>query len=805
MSLLTRLKTWRSADWLPLVCAVICPIPVVGQSNNPLPPFVADTAMVSGFERFGSHAEIPERQAGSLLISELSCTACHASDDEWLEPKRGPRLNGVGNVVQQDWLRRYLADPHQVKSGTTMPHLLVLLPDAERAEAIEALVAFLNTQREPFPELKAGGVNPVVHEFWKRGDQERGTRLYHSIGCVACHEPDADYETVESKPSAIDELIEQLDQEEIVELGLAAAARRVKSVPHGDLTGKYSLRSLAMMLLDPARVRPNSRMPSLRLTPQEAADIATYLLARSGTPVSDVVPVTPTQALVDRGRDLFVELRCSNCHEVTGIKNYKPAKPLAELDFAVRSSCLEEPSADMARYRLDEMQRTAIRFVKNGEEPRDRSDADEVSFRMLQLNCFGCHERDGLGGVGRFRKPYFETVGNVDLGDEGRLPPSLGNVGRKLRPQALAAVFQPKSPPHRRYMTIRMPSYPTSVVELLISHLPVADGVDKSDELQVFTGSKLAEAGRDMVNTGCVQCHPFRGESLPGVVGIDLNEVTSRVYPRWFYDFIHNPNDLKNRTRMPSFFPNGRSNRPDLLDGNVALQISAIWAYLKNLEHEPLPEKIETARSANYELVPTDKPIVLRTFMNVAGTHAIAVGFPQGVHYAFDAEQVRMAIAWKGRFLDARGTWFERFTPPANPLGEHEVMFSPGHLFVSDDPREFQFGGYRLEANGVPTLLYRYGNCSIADHIEVADEGTLKRTLKIVASTFGEDVVLRAHAGRKLIASGPSTYTDEQGLSVTLPENMASTGSLQQSDDEQEWLIPLKVDGSTTVVLEYQW
>ncbi len=792
--------------WLLLACAFGWALPAAAQTDRQTTARGASEApLVSGFERFGRHDEISEQLAGALLISELNCVGCHASSDDWLQPKRGPRLGGAGNRLEQDWLRRYLAEPHELKPRTTMPHVLASLPADERSQAARALAAFVATQVEPFAEIRGSGAVPVLHEFWKRGDAESGARLYHSIGCVACHEADPDYETAEAKPSALDEMLEQLDPEELAELGLAGAARRVESVPHGELGDKYSLRSLTTMLLDPAGTRPDTRMPSLRLSPAEAADIAAYLLRENDAPAADLAPAAPPQELVDRGRSLFVELRCSNCHEAQGVDEQRPAPPLAELAADAGSSCIEHPSAGMPHYSLDDPQRAAIRAVLHAKETPERTAGDDVSFRMLQLNCYGCHQRDGLGGVGRYRKPYFETVGHVDLGDEGRLPPPLGGVGRKLRPKALAGVFHPKAPPHRPYMTVRMPTYPADAVMGLLARLPEADDVDASQESKVFPAAHAPPAaGRELANTGCVECHPFRGESLPGVVGIDLAGINQRVHPRWFYEFVLNPLTYRERTRMPTFFPNGKSNRQDLLEGDVPRQLAALWAYLEHLDREPLPEKIETVRAANFELSPEERPIVLRTFMRDAGTHAIAVGFPQGVHYAFDAEQVRPAVAWKGRFLDARGTWFERFAPPADPLGEHHVNFPAGPLFRADSPRDYAFGGYRLDAAGVPTLLYRYGDCSIEDRLEATGDG-LKRTIHVRTESPRHDIALRPHAAKKLARSGPSTYTDDQGLSVTVPANLAEAGSVHSVDEAQEWLIPLDVRDNQTLVLEYRW
>ncbi|QDV82045.1 c-type cytochrome [Planctomycetes bacterium TBK1r] len=829
---LTRRRPIVARSWWPFVFAIAIVIPGVARTEEQTPETSdADSIaapMVSGFDRFARYDELSPTLAGSLMISELSCVSCHASDDPWLQPKRGPRLTGAGNRLQPQWLKQYLADPAAMKPETTMPHVLSQLPESERGEAIDALVAFLGSQQQPFAVIKAGGALPVVHEFWKRGDADRGNKLYHTVGCVACHDPDPNYETVESKPSAIDELIEQLDPEEIADLGLASEARRVDSVPHGNLVSKYSQRSLTMMLLDPTKTRPSARMPSLRLSPLEAADIAAHLLRDQTAKQIDMQPNSAPQTMVEKGRGLFVALRCASCHdasdaltgESSGALTVAAAKPLSQLNADAGSSCIENPDGEIPRYALDNEQRRAIlaRLTDGGSE--NRTAADEVDFRMLQLNCYGCHRRDERGGVGRFRKAYFETVGHVDLGDEGRLPPTLGGVGRKLLPKALAAVFHPKTGPHRPFMAARMPSYSADTVDPLVRGFQEADRVDQSDAVDILPPQKeMADAGRDLVNTGCVGCHAFRGESLPGVVGIDLAGTTNRIDSKWFYEFVLNPSAVKKRTRMPTFFPDGKSNRPELLDGNVRHQISAIWAYLKNMDREPLPEKIETVRSANYELAPSGKPIVLRTFMEQAGTHAIAVGFPQGVHFAFDAEQMRLAIGWKQRFLDARGTWFERFTPPADPLGDAQIAMPAGPVVIADENggehegenAGYRFRGYRLDAAGVPTFLYDIAGWSIEDRIEATESGTLKRSVtarrapSVRGDTSDQKLHLLAHAAERLKPQGEFAVSDQQGLTVTLTEALARTGSLRRSGDSDQWLIPLDSQNRNTAILEYRW
>ena len=457
-----------------------------------------------------------------------------------------------------------------------MPHLLWSMSDNERADAIDALVAFLSVQRQPFETIKAGGAMPVVNEFWSRGDANHGRELYHTVGCVACHAPDEEYETSETKLSPMDELIEQLDPEELAELGLTGAARRVDSVPHGELAAKYSSRSLTIFLLDPSKRRPGARMPALRLSPGEAADISAFLLQKDGVAngrerTHKMSEPSDDQGLIDKGRSLFVQLRCANCHQANGVTTSLPAKPLAELKANAATSCFKKAGSGMPRFGLDARQIAAVvARLDNGDGSNEHMAEERVHFRMLQLNCYACHQRDTNGGIGRYRKVYFDTVEQVDLGDEGRLPPPLTGVGRKLLPKALKSVFATDVERRRPYMTIRMPAYPNDAVESLVRQLPVADHAEALAEQEVFGRTdELAGIGRELVNTGCVECHPFRGESLPGVVGIDLKGISDRVQPSWFYEFVLDPGAVKNRTRMPTFFPNGKSNRTDILKGNV--------------------------------------------------------------------------------------------------------------------------------------------------------------------------------------------------------------------------------------------
>lgn len=816
----------RVVHWF---ACVVCMAHVSGEPAIAQPESVP---FVAGFDRFARHGKIDTALSGWLLLTELSCTACHTATSEEFAPKLGPRLTGVGNRVRHDWIARFLRSPQLLKPGTTMPDVLAAVPESERAETAAAIAEFLMAQQEPFPEIKGTGARPVPHEFWNQGDVAAGRQLYHRVGCVACHEPDQDYETVESKPSPLDQLLEQLDADELKELGLTTAARRVESVPHGDLLAKYSRQSLTFFLLDPHSTRPSGRMPNLKLSVVEAADIATWLLREQ--PQRTVEPAESTarnSELVENGRRLFGELGCANCHAVTGTVRGAMSKPLAQLDAEASRSCMGAPQTGLPHFLLDSVQSAAIksalaeraRMVSIKPANVVQSVAEQqLHFQLLKLNCLACHERDMQGGVGRYRRPYFETIGHVDIGDEGRLPPPLTAVGRKLQTGWLTRVLQGNGDV-RSHLRIRMPVFPAEHVKSLPALLVEADhsAAKQPAEKDVFGDiSKLADDGRLLLDTGCVQCHPLRGDALPGVVGIDLQGIATRVHPQWFHDFLLDPGQLKSRTRMPTFFPGGQSQNRQILAGDTEQQIAAMWAYLKGLERYQLPPKIEQARSQDYELIPKDRPIVLRTFMDEAGTHAIAVGFPQRIHLAFDAEQVRFAHAWRGRFLDARGTWFERFAPPARPLGEKQINLPPGVPFAMFNNEQFphptfdakdvtyQFLGYRLDKSGVPTFLYRFGRFDIEDHIQPTDDGQLSRRLTITDRTPEQSPAslwLRGHVGRTLKYESPMSYTSDVGLTVSVSQNGERAGELNGLEGRIEWLIPLTIERKKSIEVRYRW
>jgi cytochrome c553 len=179
------------------------------------------------------HGDLDPALRGAVLVEELNCAACHAGAGDPKAAKAAPRLAKVSERLNPRYIEAFIADPHGIKPGSTMP--------ATSAESATALTHFLLSLGKPFA--------PEPHD---RFAAEAGEKLFHSVGCVACHSP---------RDKALPD-----------------------SVPLGALERQYSVRSLTDFLRNPQHIRPGGRMPDMRLQGQEAYQIANYLLRDTRLP-----------------------------------------------------------------------------------------------------------------------------------------------------------------------------------------------------------------------------------------------------------------------------------------------------------------------------------------------------------------------------------------------------------------------------------------------------------------------------------------------------------------------------------------
>jgi mono/diheme cytochrome c family protein len=425
------------------------------------------------------------------------CYACHKTkgfeQDKMRKP--GPILTKISSKLSEDWVKTWIRNPRAVKPSTWMPRIWYNSnsnspADAVRNEVeINAVVAYLfaNSEGHEF-DVK----NPA------HGDAKSGEQIVKSIGCQGCH------------------LVGEGKREEV-------GPRRTFGQPLENIGNKTTYEWVYNWVKDPKHFNPATYMPNLRLTDQQAADVATYLmtLKQSG---GDAAKATYSQKDVDD----------------TLLDYYKAALPVEDAKAAVAK-------LDDKAKQLDLGQKVISRY-----------------------GCFSCHDIKG------FEKA--QSIG-TDLSEEGsklvtRLDfafisdiPHTSKIGwfrRKLhnpREFDKGRVLQPLE-------KLRMPNFDLSDVE--VDRLVTAI-MSFQRETQPAAAMPVRNArvdyrinGRTLVHRqNCVGCHIIEGDggdmvklvAEPSLGPPMLTPEGARVQPDWLYAFLRGPIPIRPwvNVRMPTF------------------------------------------------------------------------------------------------------------------------------------------------------------------------------------------------------------------------------------------------------------
>lgn len=536
-------------------------------------------------------------------------------------------------------------------------------------------------------------------------------------------------------------------------------------------------------------------------------------------PLGDA-PFAVDAAKATRGKELFASLGCAGCHQTGPDRVASTLKsPAFNLLKELNGGCLAStPTKAAPKFLLNDAQRQALRTTLAAKDTLSTAlePKADVARTLTQLNCVACHQRDGKGGPAVGRAEYFSPAIEADLGDEGRIPPHLTGVGNKLRPEWLEQTLW-KGGAVRPYMATRMPQFGEANVKHLVADFAAVD-VLASTTPAPATDPVLAKQGHKLAGTGglsCVACHTFAGKASLGVPALDLTTVAERLTWDWFRRYLLNPQVLRPGTRMPPFWPDGKAANKDILGGDTEKQVAALWTFLAKGKQAELPPGLITGK---LELVATNEALIYRNFIEGAGSRAIGVGLPEKVNFAFDANELRLALLWQGPFIDAARHRTGRGTGYEPPLGYNVVKWvagpqfalldSPGASWPTETGRSTtgQFRGYTLDALQRPAFRYTFGEVSVEDFSVAlpgeADSG-LRRTLTLRATKAVAGLQFRAAVGAKIEDKGNSTYLVDGKVRVKLTGGQAF---IRESAGKQELLVAVEFkNGEAKLTEELVW
>lgn len=701
---------------------------------------------------------------GARLMSRLACAACHA-EEEW-------EARGLARRTDLPTLAAFLADPHATRPAGGMPDF-----GLTRAEAEAIASHLLRAQHEAGPARHESlpGVAWSYHEYPLEGPfpadlgeipetapvregvaelvgLQEGHRperfLFRFEGWIECEEK----ERVTFGLVSDDGSILYVDDEKVVDNDGHHAPQEKR----GSATLAPGLHRIRIEMFEAGGGETLEAWIERggRRRPLGAEDL--NVRAPVHVPVG-WAPFAPDPARAARGLQRFGALGCGNCHGGVAPPPERAAPALDALD--PRRGCLaDQPPASSARYALDPEQREALRAALAGfaDLRRPASPAAAVAAAARRLDCVACHARAGAGRPATAITAAFG--GDGDLGDEGRVPPTLDGVGAKLTRDALERVLAGEGAV-RPYLHARMPRFAPAQVEGLAAAFDEADWRNGEDAPPAFDAS-LVEAGRSLGGTGglnCAQCHPVAGNAASGVQSMDLARMAERLDWAWFRSWLSNPLAMRPGTRMPVFFAGGRSAARHVLDGDMERQIAALWAWISLGDSMPLPDGVQLEAGA-FALVPAARPIYFGAFQEGGSPRVLNVGFPERVHLAFDFGHARLMQVWRGDFMDAEGTWFGRAGALESPAGDDVRALPPGSAFArlaapdapwppdSDRASGWRVLGHRRDARERPIFRYAHGGFRVEESLqpEYAAGGAVLVRRFAVDAPAGESWTLRA-------------------------------------------------------------
>ena len=268
--------------------------------------------------------------------------------------KVGPNLKDVRLKLNRNWIPVWLKKPTDFRPTTKMPNFR--LTDHQ----IQAISAYI---------WQSGFTDPLPKH--KPGNAAHGKELFESRGCLACHSiGEGDQMMGGTFAANLTRVGEKANYDYLVRWVHNARERTRPYCPYEkkdigpedyakkNLPYKWDLEhSKCPNDGHELQVQNMTVMPSLRLSPEDAEDIATYLISQKKQEPSSYPDAAfmDDPALKDEGKKWVRHYGCAGCHEIAGFEDegrigteltFEGSKPIERLDFALSTEPAQRGGKD---------------------------------------------------------------------------------------------------------------------------------------------------------------------------------------------------------------------------------------------------------------------------------------------------------------------------------------------------------------------------------------------------------------------------------------------------------------------------
>ena len=525
--------------------------------------------------------------------------------------KVGPDLKEVRIKLRKEWLPVWLEDPHRWRPGTKMPTFRL------QQDQIRAIAAF----------IWQSGLNANLPSQ-PPGDPVKGKEAFETRGCMACHSMGEGSDREGGDFAAnLSRVGEKDNYDYLVRWVHNPRERTYPYCPteKRDLTAEdYKKHGLPFVFdLDHSKcpndghelvVQQMTPMPSLRLTVEEARDIASYLMTRKRPDAQYAAANYMDDPKVKaEGAKLVRFYGCAGCHEIAGMEDEQRigteltregSKPIEQLDFALLTGKAErEDWHDHKGFFEHKLENPAIYDTGKVKAPQDRLKMPNFNLTKPEIeaattflvgsvdptlpksyfyrptdqkqdiiagwwvvrkyNCMGCHQlmldqRTVFMDLKRYKDPDWKD----------QRPPSLIGEGARVNPEWLMKFLaNPALSPSdtdrdgvRNYLKARMPTFYFSDEEI---QTLVRFFAALSSQAQPYIAPKVDPLSNDEMmmarqlfnseGAPCLKCHAI-GDPAHDKSATAPNFLLARdrLKPGWTKRWMLDPAMIMPGTAMPS-------------------------------------------------------------------------------------------------------------------------------------------------------------------------------------------------------------------------------------------------------------